>query len=291
MATSRSRAVQRTSPPGFRPTGRGLAAALPNFPATDALATGYFFNRARTPKDGYLYKMPLFIKAVNTNYSVSGDYSQTSSVRTFYPKNFSQDVITITLLFANSFEYDKMVDFVRQHMWDALDTLVDDPNNGANGTASQSVEFKLFPFYVQAGKDANGQQIYREIYGGIPGGAVNAASSNGVHVAGYIQGCQAGLERFQFARSMDIQLKVSYDYLEDQPQISALSNKILQQNVLNGLATNLYARKKGHVVPPQQLNPDGTPIYSTSGATPGSDAGDVLWNQAKIAQLNHSGVT
>ena len=287
---ARPRSVPRVTPPGFRATGLGLGAKLPDFPATEALATGVMVNQGRAKKDGFLYRLPLFVLGVQTAYSVAGSYGQTSSSRTFYPMNYSQDVLNISLLFANSFEYDKMVDFVRQHHWDALDTFVDDPNNGTHGVTSNAVEFKLFPYYVQAGKNSRGQQVYREIYGGIPGN-FNAASSNGTHVAGYILGCAAGVERFQFARSMDLQLKISYDFLEDHPQTSALTNKILQDNVLNGLATNLYGRKNGHVIAPLPVNNLGQVIQGDAAAgASAADAADAMWNDAKINQLEHSGI-
>lgn len=226
--------------------------------------------------------MPLLVSGVATAYNVAGDYAQTTSSRTFYPKNYSQDPITISLLFANSLEYDKMVHFVRQHHWDALDTFVDDPNNGTHGTQSQPVEFRLFPYYVSAGRNRRGEPVWREIYGGIPGN-FNAASSNGTHVAGYVLSCTAGIERFQFFRTMDLQLKVSYDYLEDQVQGHALTNKMLESNYVKALAPNLYGRKNGKVVPPIPVNPLGQVVAGNPPTDP--DSADTMWHNAKLAQI------
>src|SRR4051812_37231640 len=91
--TPKARATKRkvVNAPGFRPTGLGWAITIPDFKAVDSIATGVLVNRGLSPKDGYLSKMPLFIEGVQTGWSIAGDYGQTASSRTFYPRNFSQE--------------------------------------------------------------------------------------------------------------------------------------------------------------------------------------------------------
>ena len=276
--TTRPRHTPPVTPPGFRPTTNGLAIRSPNFPATEQIATGVLMNRARSKRDGYLYRLPLFIEGITTGYALSGDYGQAAGSRTFYPHNFSQAPVVISGTVANQYEYDKIVHFVRQHHHDALDSWVLSPDVG-NDDGTQAIEFIMTGYYIKVGKTRTGETIYREIFGGIPGNS-NFGSS-GVHLAGYITSMDAGHERFQFAMPYQISIQVSHDYLADAVHVSEALNKEIAKRFLSTF--NLYGRgKNGNVIPPIPIGSDGTALTSQLRETAGSqqaviDQTDAFW--------------
>lgn len=100
-------------PPPFRATGRGWFNKLPNFPALSTNANASLTNLVTTLKD--FRSLYLFVNAVETGWTLAGETSQSQTSRAFYPRNLSQDELTIEGVVASQYDYDLLVRWVQFH--------------------------------------------------------------------------------------------------------------------------------------------------------------------------------
>lgn len=177
------------SPQPFKPTGRGLGVKRPHVHPTegDANATLYNYGVAKnTPIE--LARIRLWVESISSAYKVSGQYAQTHSSRTWYPKNFYQDVVQIVGWVPNQYQYDNLVRFVMHSQHTALQSSAANYFN--------YVDFKLYRPLNTA----------HTIYHVPPGG---------VHYGVIITDIDAGHERFQFAKQFQLTCKVTNDFRQN----------------------------------------------------------------------------
>lgn len=222
--------------PSFRATGRGYFNALPNFPANAKNSNLLLHNRGLN--DGARnHKLWIFCTGISTGWTVSGSYGQSAAARTFYPNNLTQDEITYSGVVANQYEYDRIVEFVLQHHKRALDTFDQDADPNSPGQSTAPLEVSLFPYLIDTGKRTKkGEIVYREVYGGLPGSGFNG--SGGAKVQGYITTIQAGHDRFVNAKTFDLTLRVSYDFLSKPVHLRGELNKNLRHDYMQSFGQN-----------------------------------------------------
>lgn len=179
-----------SQPPAFRATGKGFANRLPNFPATARNSNASIINRATPAKNNGLYKLYLFVDAIQTGWALSGETGQGQFGRVFYPRNLSQDELLIEGTAANQYEYDRLVRFVEHH-------------HNTQFSSKLAVAQSLDGNDIYPGVDFS---LYKP---------VNSALStfSPLKYSVVITDMAAGAERFKFARPFSLQCKVTYDYL------------------------------------------------------------------------------
>lgn len=189
------------SPQPFKPTGQGLGVRRPHVHPTEgnANATLYNYGVAKNAPV-YLARTRLWVENIESAFKVSGQYGQAHSSKTWYPKNFFQDVLTITGWVPNQYQYDNLVRFVMHSHHTALQSSADNYFN--------YVDFKLY----------RPQNTDRSFYHVPPGG---------VHYGLIITDIDAGHERFQFAKQFILTCKVTNDFRDNQKNLyQSIEDKI-----------------------------------------------------------------
>jgi len=105
-------------PAPFRATGRGFFNKLPRFPATAANANASLVNVAATQSK--YQKIYLFVNAIETGWTLTGETVQAERSRSFYPRNLAQDELSIEGIVASQYEYDLLVEFILHHQMSQL---------------------------------------------------------------------------------------------------------------------------------------------------------------------------
>lgn len=208
------------NPPGFRATGQGYYNKLPDYAANATTGNGLFINYGLNPTNKN-YQIYTFVTGITTGWSIAGDYGQSASARTFYPKNLSQDAITIEGIVANQYEYDRLTEFMIAHQTRAVDV-----HNPKDTDPTRALEFRMRPFRVPAGRDKKGNIVYRYINRGLPDG------DNGIKVQGYVLNWAAGHTRFVNAPRWTCDLKVTYDFLSNPVHLQGEMNQILEHDYI-----------------------------------------------------------
>lgn len=178
-------------PPPFRATGLGWFNKLPSFPADELIANGYLINTALA-KNNKHHKIYLFVNAMQTGWSLSGQTSQAQTSRSFYPHNLAQDELQIEGAVANQYEFDRLVEFVQAHHLSQFNA------NALTGTVDQqfypgSVRFGLFRPQTDASLDFHKPLLYDVV----------------------IENTPAGHKRFMNFPTWTLTCKVVYDHLDD----------------------------------------------------------------------------
>lgn len=255
--------------PGFRATGRGYFNAIPNFPATQGNSNLMLFNKNQ-PDNGINQKLWVFCTGISTGWSVAGDYGQSAAARTFYPKNLSQDEITIEGVVANQYEYDRLVEFTLISHRDMLDTFDHDTDPNTPEAAPSALEMYLYPYMIDTGqRTKKGEVIWREVYGGLPGAGV--AGTYGSKVSGVISGIDAGHDRFVNAKTFTFNFRVTYDFLSKPVYLKGELNKQLQADYMQSFGKiHAQGEKANKVITPRPVPGSGfqdTPsIWDQAGA-------------------------
>lgn len=247
-----------SNPPAWRATGRGYYNRIPNFVANAKNANGWLINTGlgRNNRNRDIY---VFVTGITTGWDVAGSYGQSSGARTFYPRNLTQQPITIEGIVANQYEFDRIGEFILAHHHRATDI-----HNPKDLDGTRAIEFRMKPYKVRAGTNRKGQPIYRYINRGLPGG------NNGIKVQGYITNWQAGAVRFQNAPTWTCQFQVSYDFMDNPIHLQGEENKILIQNYLKtfGQLYDANGKKKSISLPKGdgfqhiQVDPNGGDFFS-----------------------------
>jgi hypothetical protein len=136
----------------------------------------------------------MFVTGVETGWSLSGSTSQAVYHRTFYPKNLSQNQLSITVAMPNQSEYDKAVAFVQYHQRSVLTSAM---NEGAFGT----LDFKLLPAtipHVRVPLKKNQKRRYLH---------------RGMHYGVVVSDIEAGHERFNHFPVLSLTCTVISDFI------------------------------------------------------------------------------
>lgn len=203
------------TPREWEPTGTPVEQVMwPAIAPRKGNRTAVIWNNALKPEDKW-FGVNLWLNKVSTGWNLSGSYGQAQKNRIFYPRNLSQQPITIEGQMPNQHEYDKLVMFVKTHHQLAL-------NSGTK--VQQALTFalpaaliklpgtSLSPYRADAYYDSGSivRRYYRHMY-----------------VDGYITGIQAGHPRWNFMPKFTMDLLVSYDYLDEKVELaSQLTNLI-----------------------------------------------------------------
>lgn len=179
-------------PPAFRATGKGLANRLPDVAATAYNANGSIKNLAAPSRQGDLYRMYLFVNAIETGFALAGEYGQAQFGRVFYPRNLSQDELVIEGIVANNYEYDRLVRFVEHHHNTQFSSRLKVAQSLDGNSVYPGIDFLLAKPTV-----GNTFNSFRPIKLGV-----------------LITDMAAGAERFKYAREYSLQCKVIHDYLQ-----------------------------------------------------------------------------
>jgi hypothetical protein len=188
---------------------------LPDFPATERNANASLHNRAVFDNNPQ-HKLYLFVDSVSTGWRVAGETTQTHDSRTFYPRNLTQDDVTISGTVANNYEYDRLVRFVEHHQNSILGA------EDFRGNYFAAVDFRLF-------KPANANTIYH----------TNSESGEGSGSRMFytiaILGISAGAERFKNAPTYTLRCKVLHDHLRGRSELDqAIDRTITYKEIFGG---------------------------------------------------------
>lgn len=197
------------NPSPFKPTGKGFFNQYPDFEATAGNSNAYLQNKATSKSNGYLYKIYLFVDAVETSWTLSGETGQGQLGRVFYPRNMTQGDFTIEGMVANQFEYDKLVHFVEHHHYSQMKP---------QGGLANSLDANNYPsvdFMLATPPMSHAFAAFDPLYYSI-----------------VIKNIAAGHERFLNFPSYTLTCKVVYDYLERPYQIQQpITSTITRQTV------------------------------------------------------------
>lgn len=213
-------------PDPWEPTGTPVEQVMwPAVAPTKANRTAALWNNG-LKKDDPWYGMHLWLTKVSTGWNLGGSYGQSRNNRIFYPRNLSQQHITIEGQMPNQHQYDRLVRFVRTHHETALD------RNDTLATQSPvtfALPEALWPlpyvgpkrikssyrndaYYIGTGQH---RQVVRRYY-------------RSMYVDGYIVGIRAGHPRWNFAPRFTMQLLVSYDNIDEKVELATQMTKLLQ---------------------------------------------------------------
>lgn len=223
--------TQHANPDPFRPTRKGLATTIPNFPATASNSNAYMINRGSSPNDpAATRKVYLFVDSIQTGWQVTGDYAQTYGSKSWYPMNLSQDDLVIQGYTANQFEFDTLVRFVERSHFTALHGAEYSPD------WNQFIDFVMFK-PANSGSfdylDNVGSDTSKNIGVGVGLGAPLFSSSpqskaqRKINLGVVIENVAAGHERFQFAPAFTLTCKVIDDRTD--PNRNSLYSSITDQ--------------------------------------------------------------
>lgn len=261
--------------PSFRATGRGYFNAIPNFPATAGNANLLLHNRG-LGEDDRNHKLWVFCTGISTGWSISGSYGQSAAARTFYPNNLTQEEIVVSGMVANQYEYDRVVEFVVAHHKRALDTFDHDTDPNTPGQDTAPLEISLFPYMIDTGKRTRkGEIVWREVYGGLPG--AGSVGSNGAKVQGYVTAIDAGHERFVNAKTFQISVRISYDFMAKPVHLRGELNKQLRTDYMQSFG------QQHNYKPP--ANDSG---FGGTDSAPQSDPAPSIWEQAATRGVDPS---
>lgn len=217
-------------PPAFRATGKGFFNRLPDFTATEHNANGAITNRATPQRDDGLYKLYLFVNAIQTGWSLAGETAQGQFGRVFYPRNLSQDEFVIEGICANQYEHDKIVRFVEHHHNTQFSSRASVAQSLDGNDNYPGVDFMLF-------KPVNS--------------ALNVFAPMKYQVV--ITDMAAGAEKFKYAREYTLQCKVIYDYLQRPFHLEDDINKRVTRQQVFGAAVDPSPRTAAN--PATQTSP------------------------------------
>lgn len=214
-ASASFRAPASGNPPPFRATGRGWFNKYPNFAANSHNANASMTNIATSKSNDDLYKIWLFVDAVQTGWKLAGETAQGQLGRIFYPRNLTQDQFSIEGTCANQFEFDKIAQFVQHHHYSQMQP---------QGLVAQSLDGNSYPAVDFA--------LFKPAASGTFDGFTP------LKYAVVIEDFQAGHERFKNVPTYQITCKVVYDYLAPRYKIQQdIKSRIKRQQVF-GNATN-----------------------------------------------------
>lgn len=196
-------------PPPFRATGKGWFNTLPDFPASAKNANGCLLNQGADPTQGTLYKTYLFVNGIETGWQLAGERAQTVTSRSFYPRNLTQDEMSIYGQMANQHEFDRLVEFVLHHQHTILkaDDVLDE---------IPAVRFTLFR--------------------PVAGRTFDHFRALSYQVA--VTDIEAGAERFKNAPEFRITCKVLNDYLQTKPEVQDQFSRKIDYKSIFGDYTN-----------------------------------------------------
>lgn len=203
------------NPPAFRATGRGWFNKYPGFAANSANANGSLTNRATSRSNDDLYKVWLFIDAIQTGWKLAGETSQGQLGRIIYPRNLTQDQVSIEGTCASQFEYDKIVQFVEHHHFSQV---------RPQGVVAQSLDGNSYPAVDFA--------LFKP---------ANTSTFDGFQPLRYsliIEDIEAGHERFKNFPAYVLTCKVVYDYLESPYHIQQDIRHAISRTRVFGKATS-----------------------------------------------------
>ena len=178
------------NPSPFEATGAGFFNKGKNFAAGKHNANASLTNRATSQSNDKLFKIWLFVNAVQTGWKLAGETAQGQLGRIFYPRNLSQDQFTIEGTVASQFEFDTLARFVESHHQSQIvpQGLI---AQSLDGNSYPSLDFMLFKPANSTTFDGFAPLFYSVV----------------------IEEFAAGHERFIHAPDYVLTCKVVYDYL------------------------------------------------------------------------------
>jgi len=195
-------------PPAFLARGQGFFNKLPHYPATENNANASLTNLASDNQS--LHKIYLFVDRFTTGWAVAGEYAQTHTSRSYYPRHLSQSDLVVEGQMANQYEYDKLVRYVVHHQHSILSATE------YTGSDFQAVDFAMFK-----PPNPNAFDHFRPVKYKIA-----------------ITHMEAGHERFKNAPAFTLTCKVLFDYTRGREDIvQAIDRKITYRQVF-GAFTN-----------------------------------------------------
>lgn len=204
-----------SNPPAFVATGKGLANKLPDYPATALNANASIVNQATSKSNDDLYKMYLFVNAVETEWNLAGETGQGQMGRVFYPRNLTQGIVTIEGAVANQYEYDRLTRFIAHHHYSQM---------SPQGAVAQSLDGNNYPGVIFTMFKPSNQKTF-----------------DGFQPLRYllaITQMQAGHQQFQFFPTFSLTCTVLYDYLETKAKLEQDIKATIQMKAVFGDASN-----------------------------------------------------
>ena len=203
------------NPPPFRATGLGWFNRYPGFAANANNANASLTNRATSVSNDDLYKCWLFVNAIQTGWKLSGETGQAQLGRVFYPRNLTQDQLSIEGIVASQYEFDKLVEFVQHHHFSQM---------RPQGVVAQSLDGNTYPSVDFA--------LFK------PANSMTFDGFQPIRYSVVIEDMDAGHERFKNFPTYIMTCKVVYDYLQPQYQIQQDIKSSITRKQIFGKADN-----------------------------------------------------
>jgi hypothetical protein len=180
-----SSAHHREIYPGQNQLNRGYAVQTPKVDPAKRNGNGRFVNQLGE-------KITFYIEQIEANFEMAGQTAQSRSLRQFFPHNMVQPSIMVTGIAPNSYQYNRLADFVRvSHVLSLR----------GRGLRDQNKPFRNF-------LDAQGRTVMIptirfDISNGTEFKLRNGRTIKGIHkpwkLEGYVRSMTAGAEHFQQA--------------------------------------------------------------------------------------------
>lgn len=158
---------------------KGYFVNLPGHdPATykgGSTASGYFQN-----KNGET--LSLWLTRASIDFKIGGSYGQSKRLRQWFPRNLVQPVWSIQGICPNSFQLQRLGEYIRQSQLEVL--------NPQSLSATEYLRLFIYPGNLQAGKGPH----------------------NEVNMFGYVHNFKRGAERFKNAPAYEFEFMVLYSY-------------------------------------------------------------------------------
>lgn len=207
------------TPTEWVPTKRPLEqVAFPDILPTKATRTAAIWNNARDKTDPWRGQS-LWLNRVATGWNLNGSFGQAQKNRIFYPRNLSQQALTIEGQMPNQYQYDRLVYWVKQHQHDALNHP---------GAEQQPATFLLPQNLLELpGKSLRGYRADAYFDGE---GKIVRRYYRAINVDGYVLGIAAGHTRWQFAPRFTMDILISNDYIDEKVELTSEMDKLLHSS-------------------------------------------------------------
>lgn len=237
------------------PIARGYAVRLPDSDPVDNQWNGRFLDLRGD-------KIHFWIEDIEANFAMAGSTAQSRHVRQFFPHNMVQPSIIVRGIAPNSYQYNRLANFVRQAQWDAVSgqelaragiDLRGEPDNPIT-TLNLTIRAGITGLYPPTGRTVKGRHKAWKL-------------------EGYVKSMSAGAKRFEQAPRFQFEFLIAASKLADGSNVGIWSDTAVQGDILKSWMDIFKSRgAEGFVQPTGTKNPDlnnepeGGPY---SGASPG----------------------
>lgn len=195
--------VLTSSGTSIGPIDQGYYVSLPNVAATTPTAnkpsnaTGWMTNQSGDT-------LAMWITDVQMSFQIGGTTAQSIGRREFYPRNLIQPVYSINCQMPNSFQLQRLAEFIRDTQIRCLDPNVD----LTSGTMLPSITIHTggIPSKGKAGISTEDTDTSPQMNGQSKG------QYRGIHAFGYVSSIDRGASFGQNAPSIAFQFSVAYSY-------------------------------------------------------------------------------